>query len=154
MLERNFGEDTKINRFKLEEECEKHPGIYYIYMEALADARIIVDKRKDKLELISSEVYLNYSGMDKLPNGSKTTGENVKAYVNKDEKVQSAKKKLLEAKSDLSTLEAAGKALEHKKSQLDNLRHLWISGYYSDPNRKRGRTDEAGNEIRKQLNKE
>ncbi len=54
-----------------------------------------------------------------------------KRVVTKKESVFNASAELLNKKAESYSLEAGVKALDHRKSMLDNLVVLWSKGYYS-----------------------
>jgi hypothetical protein len=56
----DFSKDIRINRFKLDEECEIQPALYHFYAEEYAQARAVRDAQKDKLDLVlgTRETYL------------------------------------------------------------------------------------------------
>lgn len=150
-MERDFKEDVKINRFKLDKECEQHPSKYLYWSEKLAEQKAELDKLKDRLDLIKSSAELDYRANPR--DGAKVTESTIKAMVDSDPGIVELKKSINECKSDVYTLQAAVSSLEHKKSSLDNLRHLFIAGYFSNPGIPKDAGKEVENEQRKHLNR-
>lgn len=143
--ELDFDKDISINKYKLDEECLSHSGIYARYLSAQADADTAVSKAKDNLELVKSERYdALKEDFDKKQ--VKTTIPMMEKAVAGDEEVIKAKNELREAENVLAKLTVAVKAFEHRKSELDNLVKLYCAGYFSKPNA----TEEAKNNINEQ----
>ncbi|MFX0132409.1 MAG: hypothetical protein ACFFDN_02060 [Candidatus Hodarchaeota archaeon] len=151
MLERNFTNDVKLNKYKLDQESEEFSSVYHLYLEEQASLKTLVEKKKDQLELARFDADIKYRQMDDLPGEVKKTESSIKAFVEKDEDVKHEKKEYFEAKKELNTITAAVIALESKKSQLENLRYLWIAGYYSDSSRSKTSTTEAEIKAKKSL---
>lgn len=149
----NFQADISINRYRLDEESEKQPSIYGRYAELLADAKADKDSAENALKLKMAEIEISLRA-DPSPE-VKITENSIKALIVKNEKVVKKKERLLRKEAVIYKLEAAVRALDHRKSELNNLTQLWIKGYYSQPND--GRPHDTGNDvaakdIRKNLN--
>lgn len=152
---KDFGEEIKINRFKLEEECERHVSLYHYYSKARADAKAELDEANDKLKLTLAEMdgeIRNNWNEDK--DGKRTEG----AITNKlesNEKIIIQKGKIRDIQKNLYVLDAATFALDHRKSMLDNLVTLLVKGFYSAPNggKRKDASDEVVDEIRSKINK-
>lgn len=150
----DFAKDLKINRYKMAEECEQHSSLYQYYADLLAEIRAKVDKAKDRLSVIESEIELDIR--INPPKEPKMTEAVVKALVQSHEVVGGYRETLTRKKEELYHLEAAVASLEHRKRQLDNLVQLLIAGYYSAPKTERKpdmkETDKASASVRGKLN--
>jgi len=152
---RSFTADVNINKFKLDEECAKQPSLYHFWSEKLANAKAAVNDATDKLKLTESERELAYRSMTELPGGVKSTEASIKSCVETDGAVKAAKQELREAQAVQYKLEAGVRALDHRKSELDNLTQLYIKNYYSRPDGAPGSAnDTASADLRKNLNKD
>lgn len=148
MADRDLQEDVQVDRFALDEELEKVAETYRYWAEQSADARADADRSKDRLELVMAEVALEIrNGSEKKP-----TESTIEAMMLQHPKVQKAKADFISAKHSQAILEGAVRALDHKRSQLDNLTRLWIAGYYADPKRT-SRTDDLADAGAKGLNR-
>jgi hypothetical protein len=145
--------DVKINRFKLERECERQPSLYMFYSEELTDAKSDRDFEEDELDRIlgKRELWIR----DNPPEGTKTTENSVKASLSCDQEVVDQKEKFRKAKSRVYHLEGVTKSFEHRKTMLDNMVVLWSKGYYSLPDggKMSSGTDGAELQARTGLNK-
>jgi hypothetical protein len=144
----DFSQDIKVNRFKLDEENEISGELYNVWSERYSEARGYVDIAKDKLELTTAQRTLFYS--NNPIDGIKPTVDNVKAMVEQDTEVQTAKDAYRQALAKRYTLDGGMGALESRNKGVDNLTKLQISGYYNA-----GRTggDTAADEINDSLNR-
>lgn len=144
----DFSKDVQINRFKLEEECELQPALYYFYAEQYATARSERDAAKDHLDLVLAE---SESGIRANPPPDvKVTEAAIKALLEQDAAVQKAKASFRQAQANVDLLYAATASLEHRKAELDNLVVLWTREYYSGVNKDaqtiRNRLNDKGGE--------
>ena len=144
--ERSLKEDLKLNRFALDKEAERQADMYLYWSMELAEAKSERDKAKTRLGIISGERELeirNNPGYD-----GKITEGVIKALVMSDKTIEEAQNILDLGNKNVNSLEGVVRALDHKKSQIDNLTRLSIAGYYSTP-----KQDNEAIEARKQLNK-
>ena len=154
--ELDFEKDISINKYRLDEECLSHAGIYARYLSAQADADTAVSRAKDNLELVKSERYdVIKAGFEKK--SVKTTIPMLDKALASDEEVVEAKNELREAENVLAKLTVAVKAFEHRRSELDNLVKLYCAGFYSTPassgKAKNDINEQTSNAVRKSLNK-
>lgn len=148
IAERNFQADVEIDRLALDKEAEELPSIYLYWSEKSADQKACVDDLKDQGSQIIADVELEIrEGAEKKP-----TEAEIKSRVETDPRVIQWKRDFNRAQRDLATYVGVVRAMEHKKSQLENLRHLWIAGYYSDPSRP-GKSEALADATRKGLNR-
>lgn len=127
-----LSDDIKINRFKLPEECERHPSMYYYWSNLLADAKKECDRAEDQLKFTLADQEMNIRASAENT-GMKLTEGGVKASLEINTEVLAARKALRNAQKDRYHLEAAVNSLEHRRSQLDNLTKLGINQFYSAP---------------------
>lgn len=153
--ELDFEKDISINKFRLDEECLSHAGIYARYLSAQAKADTAVSRAKDNLELVKAERYdAIKTGFEKK--SVKVTIPMLEKAVASDEEVVEAKNVLREAEDVLAKLTVAVKAFEHRRSELDNLVKLYCAGYFSTPSSnggvKNSINEQTSREMRKKLN--
>jgi hypothetical protein len=152
----NFEQDLSIDKYKLDEECLSHAGLYYRYSELAANAKNKVGILADNLKLKMGEVNIQIRN-DYTKKEMKFTEAVINSEVEKNEDVIEAREELREAELNLAKLQAGVSAFEHRKSQLDNLVRLYCSGYFSTPSSS-GKPRESVNEqvarqAKKNLNK-
>lgn len=150
-LERVIQDDIKLNKLDLDSAAEEQASIFYYWSELLADKRKEKDKTDDALDYLQAEKTLFYCVNPKTD--IKPTADNVKSMVQSDHDVVVAKNKLRDLEHDVNVLFSAVNSMEQKAKQIDNLRHLQISGYYSISNPRVGKQDDIANEARAGLNR-
>ena len=141
----DFAKDVKINRFKLDEDCETQPSLYHFYAHEHALARAERDAAKDKLDLVMGQ--RETAIRRNPPEDMKITESVISALLVQDTEVQTAKEQFREAQAKVDILYASTSALEHRRSELDNLVSMWGKDYYN------GKKDDGGSSLRESLNK-
>jgi hypothetical protein len=152
---KDFGEEIKINRFKLEEECERHVSLYHYYSKARAETKAELDDANDKLKLASAEVDQYLRGHWDEPSYGKQTENALKNVLETHPRITKLKDSIRDIQKNLYILDASTFALDHRKSMLDNLVTLLVKGFYSAPNggKRKDANDEVVDEIRSKINK-
>jgi len=151
----DFERDLSIDKFRLDEECITHPGLFYRYSEMAAEAKNKVGVLGDSLKLTMGEANIKIRNRF-IKAEEKFTEAVISSSVEKDEDVITAREELREAELALARLQAGVNAMEHRKSQLDNLVKLYVAGYFSTPAQsgrpKEAINDQAAREARRRLN--
>jgi hypothetical protein len=128
----DLAKQISINKYKLDDECQEQASNFHFWAELQADAKTVVDRAENKLKLIEAEAQARATKVLEQA-GMKTTVDAVKAKALQDPEVKEATEALITAREELYHLDAAVRALDHKKSELDNLVKLWGSSYFSFP---------------------
>ena len=147
--ERDYRADVGLDRFALELECEKQASIFMYWSEKLADAEKEVRRLSMRLDYTKSK--LSYDIRKQNKSDKKLTEGMVSAEIEINEEVLKINEDLLKAHHTVGILSGAIKGLTQKKSEIDNLRALLISGFYADPRGDRD-TEKTTAAIRKKLN--
>ena len=126
----NVEQDLFIDKYQLDKECLSNPTIYYKYMEAASDIDSVVTECKDKLKVVlgQAQIRIRQKCVDE---GKKVTEALIDAMVNSDAEVIAVQDELRKNQETQIKLNAALKAMDVKKSSLDNLVKLYCAGYYS-----------------------
>lgn len=155
--ELDFEKDISINKYKLDEECLSHSSLYFRYASAQTEAKTVLSRAKDNLELIEAERNLAIRN-ELAGSGAKVTEAMVNSTLITDEDVIKAKNAVREAEDIYNKLSVAVQAFEHRRAELDNLVKLYNSGYYSIPassgSVKKNINEQTSNAVRKNLNKD
>jgi hypothetical protein len=151
----HFSDDVRINKYKLDEECEKHSSLYYYWAEKNADAKKILSQSEDLLKytLAETEITLRKNWDDSKD--GKQTENGIKAKLENHPNIRKIKEQIIENQHQVNILSAAVSAMEHRKSELNNLVSLQIGGFYSTPTgiKKPTVTDQSSRDQKKKLNK-
>jgi hypothetical protein len=132
-----------IDPNRLDEEWLVQPRMYFKYAKRLADARLAVEEKKNRMEAIAAEIgndmRLDPSAFDM----AKATEESVKGMILTQPLYKNAHAAWLKAKHEADILAAAVTALDHRKKALENLVELHGQAYYAEPTA-RGEAGAAG----------
>ena len=121
--------ELHINKFRLDDESVKQVSLCLYWNDEYALARTEADKLKVELDRAEADAELKLRR--EPPQDVKLTEGTVKALVAESPKVRKTQDQLLAAKARVYSFEAATKAIDHRKSELDNLVQLYVKGYYS-----------------------
>lgn len=125
----NYQEMVKIDPYNLDHEWQMQPEYMLQCGEALADARREFDEVKEAYDLQVAETDRHIrESAEKKP-----TEREIENLLKEDPEVQEAKKRLIEAKYNVSLLEAARAGLEARGAALTNLVKLHGMSYYAEP---------------------
>lgn len=127
----NYENDIKIDEFQLDREWIKQSTLFMKYAKEAADADSKRKRAKEKLEVTRAEVDLDYR--KDPPEGLKVTEKVIEGLVKTDERYEKAFEEYQTAEYEYSILSAAVRAIEQKKSALENLVKLQLGGYFSEP---------------------
>ncbi len=122
----------RINKYKLDDECMEQASNYLFWANQQADAKTKVDRAENRLKLTEAEA-LGRARVRLEKAGDKVTVDAAAALAKQDLEAKEATEALLDAREELYHLDAAVRAFDHKKSELDNLVKLWGSSYFSTP---------------------
>ena len=129
----DFQEYTKIDKFRLPDECEEHSSKFHRIYEMQVEAKDDLDRKSNYLDLLSSQKDLYYrKNWDESKYG-KMTESAIKNVVATDHDIIKANDDLLDARKNFNIIDAAKTVMEHRKSMLNNLTSLLIGGFYSTP---------------------
>jgi len=155
---RDIEAELKINKYKLDDECENQPNLYNYYSTQLADMKTEKGILKNRLKFFSSKIELdilsttNEKGI--TPEGVKITISSMTALLTTHETIVKINDELVQVEKAIYHLEAAVESFQQRRADLDNLVKLYGNNYFSLPVgvRKDGNT-EASMDARKKLNK-
>lgn len=123
--------DVTVDEYHLESECITMSSTYYNYADMAREAKALVSEKADMLKVIQAE--RNIAIREQCSNEGKRVTEGIIAsMVQSDSEVVNAMKELREAEATFDRLNVGVKALEIKKSELDNLVKLRCNGNYVD----------------------
>ena len=129
MSEKTYLDDIKIEADALDLEWVHHPQKYMKWAEKAAEAEDRVKICKEKLEVVDAKIdrEVRTTSQEKVTEGL------IKSQTALDERHQEALQKLNDAIYQERLFSAAVKAMEHKKSALENLVKWWAGQYFAGP---------------------
>ena len=131
----DYEKDMEIDPSILDVECLDQPQLVMKYSRIASDAELEMDNLKEKLELVKAEldnkIRTNPEDFDITV---KVTEAVVANTILMDDRYKKAMKDFLEAKHELKIVSGATKAVDHRKSMLENLVKLHGQQYFAGPN--------------------
>lgn len=122
-----YREDIAIDTTNLDMQWVELPQLIHDYGQEIANLSLRRNQAKTALEAIDAKIY------NELRSTKEKGGLTENAIRNKlvlDKRHQTKQEELYAAQKDLDIVQAALVALQIKKTALDNLTRLYLSGYY------------------------
>lgn len=132
-----------IDKDSLDREWVRQPKLYFRYAEKLADANAEVAREKTQLDLAramaSKLVRLNPQkfGLERVSEGA------IANALTSIKMVRVALKRFNRAQHEADVIQAAVRALDHKKKALESLVFLHGQNYFSSPKTPKGEAGQA-----------
>lgn len=131
----DYQEDLKIDKYALDTECLDQSRRFAQWSENLANALTERDRADQKIKIIEAQVEQdirirpqNYIGTD-----GKLTEAGVRSLVLLNEEVRLAREEHIDAVHKVNIMTTAKQAFEQRRSMIENLVKLYLSGYWADP---------------------
>ena len=147
-------DDLRIDKYALDKEWLEQPQRYQIYSEFEARAEKEQDEARRNLDLVRAELDSDIrQNPSEYSLKEKPTEAAISNVILSQEKYKDAQQRYIDAKYNLNVLTGNTKSFEHRKSALENLVKLSLSGYYSRPVSPTKEHEEVmEEEIRKEVN--
>ena len=125
----DYATEIKIDPNALDVEWLEQPQLFMKYAEAAVNARTVMDRAKENLDVCRAELDLEVrSKFEKKPTESQIANTIITEDRYKEENM-----KYIEAKHEYDILSAAVRAFDQKKSALENLVRLQGQQYFAGP---------------------
>ena len=164
MEEKEFEKDLGIDPYCLDEDWLHQPGLYMKYSSMAADAQKRRDQLKERLEVIKAELdkKIRLAPSDYVT-VEKVTETSIASTILVQPEYRIATDELIQANYELNMLQSAVRALDHKRSALENEVKLWLGSYFSGPKEPRDipggkrvvdiARDKVSSRMREEMNK-
>jgi len=130
----DYEEDLAIDMHSLDVEWGKQALLVHQYSVLYADLCAYRDEAKEKLHRVDAEIDLDVrSDWDSFGFEVKPTEPAIKATILNDARHTKASDNFLDLNRQVAIVSGAKVALEHKKSALERLSSLLLSGYWAEP---------------------
>lgn len=126
----SFEEALKIDKYSLDNEWLKLPMLYYEWSTIYSQAVLERDKEKQRLELVKTEIESRIRKEPSRYGIKKGTEGEINSCVISSEEYQKALERYQNSVYNLNIISGALEALGAKKSALENVTKLFLSGYY------------------------
>jgi hypothetical protein len=132
-MKTEFEKDLEIDKYSLDAECLDQPRKFMEWSQDYADAVSEQDRADQKLEVVKAQVEMEARKNPESFGLEKVTDNSIKAAVTMSKKVMEAHEAWVMTKHQVNVLRAGREALEQRKTMLENLVKLFLSGYWADP---------------------
>jgi len=146
----NFEDDLKIDEDSLNMECIRQPKLYMQYAEQVAEAERALNNSKLTLDVARANTDSDIR-KDAKEKGEKVTEAIVATKILADECIIKQMEVVNNYRKNYSILQSAVKAMDHKKTMINNLVSLWIGSYFSTPTNKKEVTEEGNNKMQDRI---
>lgn len=125
-------QDLEIDKDNLDNACLDQPRRFLKWSVAYAEAIRVRDEAKRNASVIKSNTNLDVRTRPEAYGiANKPTVDSIAAVVESNEEVNKAEKDISDAQYAVNIYSAAKEALDQRRSMLERLVALYISGYYS-----------------------
>lgn len=132
-METDYERDLTIDPDALDTEWLVQPSLFMKYAEACADARLVMDREKEALDVIRAGVDNDVRSNPAAYGVDKLTETRVAGLVIQSTPYKEATDRYLQAKHDFEVLSATVRAFDNRKAALENLVRLQGQGYFAGP---------------------
>ena len=146
----NFENDLKIDQDSLDMECIRQPKLYMQYAEQVAEAERALNNSKLTLDIARANTDSDIR-KDAKEKGEKVTEAIVANKILADKDIIKQMEVVNNYRKNYSILQSAVKAMDHKKTMINNLVSLWIGSYFSTPTNKKEVTEEGNNKMQDRI---
>ena len=127
-----------LDETRLDDAWRGHSKHVFAARRKVAALRATVERCKARINITKAQVALEVRKSPEDFDIDKLTEAAVVSAIASNKRVTTAEDKLIDAKFELESWEAAVEALEHRKRALENLVTLHGQGYFADPSLSKG----------------
>lgn len=131
--ELDYADDISVDRDNLDLEWLEQPTLIFKYAEAVANAKSEYEHMKRKEAVVRAEIALDARESPENYDLEKVTEATIKEAVECSEEVCELYADLIRKQHEVAILQGAAKAIDVKKSALENLVRLHGQNYFSTP---------------------
>lgn len=140
----DYEAEIKINKHRLDRECITHAKKHMHIADLAAQASAAAARAEEKVKVIRSEII-----METIAKGGKPTGAVIEATYRTDKRHKKAKEDFIDAQETAQLLNEGVLAFRARRSSLERLVQLRLSGYYADPDTPAGSASSAQDNAEK-----
>ena len=138
----DYLDDIRIDESALDVEWLRQASLTFQYGTHQAKMKRIVDRKKEELDLVKADLDKKIRSNPENYKIDKITEAAIQATILQQEDYQEINSELIDARYELEIASAALRALEQKKSALENLVRLNGQNYFAGPSVPRDLTKE------------
>lgn len=140
--DRDYDRDLTIDKYALDQECERQPYLYQHYAELEADAEAAAERAKHRRDIVEAEVD-TWVRSELEQSGQKVTEKLVKNQVLLSDKYQAAVDDYIEAVRRHKILRGVAFAFWQRKNSLEGLIELDSRSYFASPRQDQVKQDQG-----------
>ena len=153
-MDLNYERDVSIDETALDVEWLQQSHLMYKYAKYQADTKKAVDEAKEMLDFIRAKLEMDIRANPENYGLSKVTESAIASSILLQPEYQEASKKYIEAKYENDVAAAAVRAIDQKKTALENLVKLLSVSYFAGPSAPRDLSLEWNERIKRKEQKE
>ena len=132
-MELHYEQDVSIDETALDVEWLQQSNLMYKYARYQAETKKAMDEAKERLDFIRAKVEMDIRANPENYGLSKVTESAIASTILLQPEYQEASKKYIEAKYENDVATAAVRAIDQKKTALENLVKLLSVSYFAGP---------------------
>ena len=141
MKEKNEVPDIfDIDEHRLDKEWLSQSSLYFEWSKKLADAKEAFERAKAMRDLVKAELYQKIRSKPEEYELAKATETALEQLITLQDDYQNANNAVIKAKHTVDVYQAYVEGIDSRKKALENLVHLYISGWFADPRPPKGAT--------------
>ncbi len=153
-MDLNYEQDVSIDETALDVEWLQQANLMYKYARHQAETKKAMDEAKERLDFIKAKVEMDIRANPENYGLSKVTESAVASAILLQPEYQEASKKYIEARYENDMAVAAVRAIDQKKTALENLVKLLSVSYFAGPSAPRDLSLKWNEHIKRKEQKE
>lgn len=153
-MDLNYERDVSIDETALDVEWLQQSHLMYKYVKYQADTKKAMDEAKEMLDFIRAKLEMDIRANPENYGLSKVTESAIASSILLQPEYQESSKKYIEAKYENDVAVAAVRAIDQKKTALENLVKLLSVSYFAGPSTPRDLSLKWNEHIKRREQKE
>ena len=153
-MDLNYEQDVSIDETALDVEWLQQSNLMYRYAKHQAETKKAMDEAKERLDFIRAKLEMDIRANPENYGLSKVTESAIASTILLQPEYQEASKKYIKAKYENDVAVAAVRAIDQKKTALENLVKLLSVSYFAGPSAPRDLPLEWNEHIKRREQKE
>jgi hypothetical protein len=144
----SYKEDIILNKYKLDDACEKQSSLHLQYSSELADKKNELNNLKNTRKIIRAKVD-QFIRSEFAKSGAKTTDAATASMIEIHKDVIEIETQISNIQYEVDIMDGVVESFKQRKSMINDLVQLHLSGFFSDPSGKimvnKARTEQLNN---------
>ena len=153
-MDLNYEQDVSIDETALDVEWLQQADLMYKYARYQAETKKAMDEARERLDFIRAKLEMDIRANPENYGLSKVTESAISSTILLQPEYQEASKKYVEARYENDVAAAAVRAIDQKKTALENLVKLLSVSYFAGPSAPRDLSLEWNEHIKRGEQKE